>query len=144
MEVFNQMKDSSLIAKVPEMYKALESQIMTNLNFEQIVALSLFALDFDLETGFNRYTLKGEYMAAYNASKYYVLDHEYTEQIVEEIFGISPKINWDYSIEYVKFDMARINLGKDIEEVKQLLIDNKTILSEVYTLVEPGPGAGSA
>ena len=140
VEVFNQMKDSSLIAKVPEMYKALESQIMTNLNFEQIVALSLFALDFDLETGFNRYTLKGEYMAAYNASKYYVLDHEYTEQIVEEIFGISPKINWDYSIEYVKFDMARINLGKDIEEVKQLLIDNKTILSEVYTLVEPGQG----
>ena len=136
LEVFNQMKDSALIAKIPEMYKTLQSQIMTNLNFEQIVALSLFALDFDLENGFNRYTLQGEYMAAYNASKYYVLNHEYTEHIVNEIFGITPKINWEYSLEYVKFDMARINLAAAIEDVKQLLIDNQYILAQVYTLAE--------
>ena len=100
----------------------------------------LFALDMDLENDFNRYTLKGEYMAAYNASKYYVLDHEYTEHIVKEIFGITPKINWEYSIEYVKFDMARINLTDAIEETKQMLIDNQDILSLVYTLAELQPG----
>ena len=135
MEVFGQMKDASMIEKIPEMYRALEPQIMTNLNFEQIVALSLFALDFDMENGFNRYTLKGEYMAAYNASKYYVLDHEYTEYIVREIFGISPHINWEYSLEYVKLDMARINLADAILTVKQTLIDNQSILSQVYILI---------
>lgn len=135
MDVFSQLKDGSLIEKIPDMYKTLQDEVMTNMNFEQIVALSLFGLDFDMETQFERYTLKGEYMAAYNASKYYVLDHEYTEEIIEEVFGVKPSINWDYSIKYVTFDNARINLGKLIKETKQLLVDNQETLSLVYTLV---------
>jgi len=140
MEVFNQMKQASLVQDIPRMYKALEPQIMTNLNFEQIVALSLFALDFDIETGIERYTLRGEYMAAYNASKYYVLDHEYTEVIIREIFGVSPNINWEYSLEFVKNYMANVNLDEIIIENKQMLIDNQVLLGYVYTLLPIEPG----
>ncbi|MBT3319296.1 MAG: LCP family protein [Clostridia bacterium] len=140
MEVFNQMKSESKIAQIPQIYNTLNSQIMTNLNFEQIVALSLFALDLDLTTDLDRYTLKGEYMPAYNASKYYVLDHEYTEFVVREIFNVTPSINWEYSLEFVKNDMARINLEKAILDTKQLLISNAELLGYVYTLTPPGQG----
>ena len=128
MEVFNQMKSASTLQKIPEIYQTMESQIYTNLNFEQIVALTLFALDLDLETECDRYTLKGEYMKAYNAT-YYVLDHTYTQEVIMEIFGVEADIDWTYSIDYVKKDMAKRSLSSAIDKVSSLVANNQDILT---------------
>lgn len=104
LEVFSQLKSAEQLPKIPEIYGTLKSEIDTNLNFEQIAALAFFGLYLDPETELNRYTLKGEYLNI--PSMYYVLDHNYTQEIINEIFGVEAVINWAYSIDYVKANMA--------------------------------------
>ena len=131
MTLFEQLQDTSLIQEIPEIYQTVQSEIYTNLNFEQIAALSLFALNIDLDTDFNRYSLQGEYMKAYSAT-YYVLDHTYTEEVLKEIFGedVNLDIDWTYSISYVENDVAKTNLSEAIEELTELVEENEDILSE--------------
>ena len=128
MEVFNQMKSASLLSKIPEMYTALQDEIYTNLSLSQITALALFALDLDLDTEMGRYTLKGEYMQAYNAT-YYVLDHNITRDIIFEIFGVEPVIDWNYSISHVRNDVARDNLSGAIASLSALISSHHDILT---------------
>lgn len=128
MEVFKQMQSASLLQEIPEIYQAMESQIYTNLNFEQIVALALFALDLDLNTECNRYTLEGKYMKVYNAT-YYVLDHTYTKEIIKDIFGVEPDINWNYSLSYIQNYAAKRNLNQSIAKTENLLYKNQDNLA---------------
>ena len=137
MDVFRQMKGASLLQDIPEMYRAVQSEIYTNLNFEQITALALFALNLDLETECNRYTLEGEYMNVYNAM-YYVLDHTYTENVMKDIFGenVTLNIDWTYSLSYVRGDKqkrdsstASSSLSNAIGRLSSLVEKYKNVLS---------------
>ena len=133
MEVFNQLKDAKQLPKIPQIYQTMQSQIYTNLNFEQIAALALFALDLDLETECSRYTLKGEYMPAYNAT-YYVLDHNYTKEVIEKMFGVDqPDIDWTYSIGYVRLDMALQKLTAAMNNLNTLMQTHIDMLPQEMT-----------
>ncbi len=128
LEVFSQLKSEKLLPKIPGIYKELKSEIYTNLNFEQIAAFTFFALDLNPEADLNRYALTGKYMHAYNAT-YYVLDHTYTQEVVNQIFGIDADIDWTYDIEYVEYDMASRDLENAIEQTKNYLNKNEKALS---------------
>ena len=128
MTVFTQMKNTSLLQDIPEIYQNVQPEVYTNLNFEQIVSLTLFALDLDLDSESQWYKLKGKYMEAYHSS-YYVLDHTYTQEIISEIFGIEPDIDWHYSINYVKKVTATSNLDEAIQNLSSLVSDNQDILT---------------
>ncbi len=130
MEVFRQIKKANLLTEMPQIYDTMKERIDTNLTLEQIAALAFFALDLDPETELSRYALKGEYMEAYNAT-YYVLDHNITVDIIRQIFGqdVSKTIDWKYSIGYVKFDNAKINLDKAIIKLQDYLDQRRATLS---------------
>ena len=130
MEVFKQIKKANLLNEMPQIYDTMKERIDTNLKLEQIAALAFFALDLDPETELSRYALKGEYMEAYNAT-YYVLDHNITVDIINQIFGqnVSKTIDWTYSIGYVTFDNAKINLDKAIIKLKDYLDQRRATLS---------------
>jgi cell envelope-related function transcriptional attenuator common domain len=122
IEVFRQLKENAQITNIPKMYNAVSDEIYTNLNLEQIAALSLFMLDLDPDTELSRYALTGKYMWVYNAN-YYVLDHTYTEQVLHEIFGDDADldIDWDYSIEYVENVAAKQKLENAIDALQKYL-----------------------
>lgn len=128
LAVFSQLKSSNALPKIPEIYTKLQSEIYTNLNFEQIAALMFFGLDLNPESDLNRYALKGKYMRAYNAT-YYVLDHTYTKEIVKKVFGVDADIDWAYDIVYVDYDAASDELGKAIKKAEDYLNKNKSSLS---------------
>lgn len=128
LEVFSQLKSEKLLPKIPEIYSTLQSEIYTNLNFEQIAALTFYGLDLDPEADLSRYALTGKYMSAYNAT-YYVLDHTYTQEVVKQIFGIDADIDWTYDIVYVKYDTAAQDLEDAINMTKDYLNKNKAVLS---------------
>ncbi len=130
MEVFKQVKKANLLTEMPQIYNTMKEKIDTNLTLEQIAALAFFALDLDPESELSRHALKGEYMQAYNAT-YYVLDHNITVDIIRQIFGqdVSKTIDWTYSIGYVTFDNAKINLNKAIIKLQDYLNQRRTTLS---------------
>ncbi len=128
LEVFKQLKSSNLLPKIPEIYDAMKTQIYTNLNFEQIAALAFFSLDLDTDTELNRYSLTGEYTEA-KSSSYYVLDHTYTCEVVNKIFGVEPQIDWSYDLKYVEYDTAARHLEEAIKKAKNYLSENQAVLS---------------
>jgi len=131
LEVFKQVKKANLITQMPQIYNKMKDEIDTNLTFEQIASLAFFALDLDPDSGLARYALKGEYMQAYNAT-YYVLDHNNTVKIIKQIFGVdvSKSIDWKYSIEYVKNDVAKTNLTDAITKLADYLGQRRDTLSD--------------
>ncbi len=130
MEVFRQVKKANLLTEMPQIYNTMKERIDTNLTFEQIAALAFFALDLDPESELSRYALKGDFMQVYNAA-YYVLDHNVTVDIIQRIFGqdVSKTIDWTYSIGYVTFDNAKINLDKAIIKLQDYLNQRRVTLS---------------
>ncbi len=128
LSVFSQLKSSMRLANIPDIYNKVKHEVYTNLNFEQIAALTLFALDLDLDTECSRYTLKGEYTTAHGHS-YYVLDHTYTQKVIRDIFGIEPVIDWSYSLEYVKNENAKSALKKAIDTLGSFASKHKANLT---------------
>jgi len=103
--IFDQLKSRNQLVKIPEIYASVQDKILTNLNSEQIAALSVFAMSLDKEN-LNRHTLEGEYISnVYNAS-FYVLYNSKLKALVKDIFGIDIKPNPRYDVGYVRADKA--------------------------------------
>ncbi len=107
--IFDQLKSRNQLVKIPEIYASVQDKVMTNLNSEQIAALSVFAMSLDQEN-LNRHTLEGEYISnVYNAS-FYVLYNSKLKALVKDIFGIDIKPNPRYDAAYVRADKAAARL----------------------------------
>ncbi len=102
--IFDQLKSRDQLVNFPNIYSSVQNDVYTNLNLEQIAALTVFATGIDLGN-IERHTLKGEYMSAYNAS-FFVLDQEYKCEKVKEIFGVNIKPDTEFDIEKVQKDKS--------------------------------------
>ncbi|MCE5234603.1 MAG: LCP family protein [Clostridiaceae bacterium] len=105
--IFNQLKSRNQLVNLPNVYLGVKDYIDTNLNFDQIAALSMFALDFDT-ANLRRHTLAGEYISGtpYNGASFYVLKNDALRELVREIFGVSLEPDPRYDIAYVQADKA--------------------------------------
>jgi len=103
--VFQQLKSRNQLVNIPKIYASVQDKVKTNLNSEQIAALSVFAMDLD-PGHISRHTLEGEYISdVYNAS-FYVLYNSKLQALVKDIFGIRIKTNPRYDVGYVRADKA--------------------------------------
>lgn len=120
--IFEQLKSKNQILRLPRIYLSVKDKVYTNLNIEQIAALSLFASELGLDN-LHRHTLDGEYTVAYGIA-FYVLHQDKLAKLTRDVLGVKfkPKVEYDY--EYVKLDDAAI---KEIKKAQLLL---KTEISE--------------
>lgn len=105
--IFNQLKSKNQIVNLPNVYLGVKDYVNTNLNFDQIAALSMFALDFDT-ANLNRHTLDGEYISGtpYNGASFYVLKNSKLKELVKDVFGVSIEPDQRYDVSFVKADKA--------------------------------------
>lgn len=120
--IFEQLKSKNQILRLPRVYLSVKDKVYTNLNIEQMAALSLFGSEIGLEN-LHRYTLDGEYTIAYGIA-FYVLHQDKLAKLARDVLGVKfkPKVEYDY--EYVKVDNSTI---KEIQKAQLLL---KTTISE--------------
>lgn len=103
--IFEQLKSRNQLVNIPKIYASVQDKINTNLNSEQIAAMTVFAMGLDMED-LRRHTLEGEYINnVYNAS-FYVLDNDKLKKLVRDIYGIDIKTNPRYDLDYVRADKA--------------------------------------
>jgi hypothetical protein len=108
--------------------------VYTNLSFEQICALAVFAQNFDDLDDINRHVLKGEYHWAYDVY-YYLLDQEAKADLVKEIFGIDIGKDTKHDINYV---LAQEAARPDKEETPEEEPTDEPLPTE-----RPTPKAGT-
>ncbi len=103
--IFEQLKSRNQLVNLPKIYASVQDKINTNLNSEQIAAMTVFAMGLDMQD-LRRHTLEGEYISnVYNAS-FYVLDNDKLKKLVKDIYGIEIKTNPRYDLDYVRADKA--------------------------------------
>lgn len=105
-EIIKQLKSKDQIKNLPDIFKAMQENIRTNLDFTQICSLAIFGKDLDLEK-MKRYTLPGKFLNIDKDSYWGVVQSEKIK-MVKEIFGIDIKGN-------AKEDYYRLN---DLSERK--------------------------
>jgi LCP family protein required for cell wall assembly len=98
--VFRQLADSGQIGNLPEIYRSLKDMVLTNLSFEQICALAVFATGFDGWDSIGQHTLAGEYHTAYGVY-FYLLDQQAKADLVWQIFGVEIGIDKTHDLYYV-------------------------------------------
>lgn len=105
--IFNQLKSRNQLVNLPNVYLGVKDYVSTNLSFEQIASLSMFALKFD--TGnLHRHTLSGKYLSGtpYNGASFYVLYNKKLAELVKDVFGIGIEPDPRYDVSYVEADTA--------------------------------------
>lgn len=127
--IFEQLKSRNQIVNLPNIYLSVQDKIITNLNFQQIAALSVFALDLDMDD-LERYTLKGEYVngTSYSNASFYVLHNDELAELVKSIFGITISPDIRYDADYV--------LGEKAAALVEAYIDAADYLLTTYLMPE--------
>lgn len=106
--ILEQLQSRDQLKNFPKIYLSVQDKVYTDLNVEQIAALTLFAMDLDLDTDLHRHTLEGEYVnnTPYNGASFYVLDTEALQELMKEIFGITIQTDYRFDYHYVLADKA--------------------------------------
>ncbi len=98
--IFRQLKSTGQIANIPQIYQAVEQNISTNLDFKQISALALLALQMN-EDQLGRHTVDGEFLNM-DSTSYWGLHTSALQSLIKEVFGISPSIDGDINAANVR------------------------------------------
>lgn len=86
MAIFNTLKKSNKFKSLPKIYKSLTDNIDTNMNFNQLSALALFAKDLNKEN-IKMHMLPGDF-GEYNHISYWIVDQNKRVELVEKLFKI--------------------------------------------------------
>lgn len=127
ISIFRELADTGQISNLPEIYQSLKDMVYTNLSFEQICALAVFAARFNDWDDIGQYTLKGEYHTAYGVY-YYLIDQQAKADLVRQIFGADIGIDETHDLYYV------LNDGKESSSKKT---NDKTDEPEPTVSAEP-------
>ncbi len=105
--IFNQMKEKSLFVHFPLIYNAVAENMYTNLSVQQISALSLYAMDFDLDD-LTVYTVPGDYLHIGDGS-YWGIHQNELEEIIESIYGVDVSLDRYNDRRYIQSEVDRYN-----------------------------------
>lgn len=123
--ILTQLKSRDQLKNLPRIYLSVQDKVHTDLNLQQIAALTLFALDLDLDSGLHRHTLAGQYInnTPYSGASYYALDTDALKALALDIFGIKIKPDYRYDYRYVLADKAAA-LGLEYADFADYLAAN--------------------
>lgn len=100
LAIFNQLKSTGQITNLPKIYTAVQSNVDTNLSFEQICALALTAVRMDSDD-LNRHMVPGEYMRLY-ARDCWCLHTLKFQELISKVFGATVLVDPNMDVEALK------------------------------------------
>ncbi len=127
--IFNQMKSTGQIANIPKIYIAVQSNIETNLSFEQICALALVAVRMD-SAGLNRHMVPGEYMSLY-ARDCWCLHTLKLQELISDVFGAEVIVDPNADAEALKLyvETNRLAIAAELSAGNRAYADAQHLLT---------------
>ncbi len=129
LAIFQQMKSTGQIANIPKIYTAVQSNIETNLSFEQICALALVAVRMDTDA-LNRHMVPGEFMTFY-ARDCWCLHTSELEKMIRTIFGIDVTVDPNADVEAIKLyvETNRVAIAAELAAGNRAYADAQYLLT---------------
>ncbi len=122
LAIFNQLKSSEQLLKIPQYYGAIQGSVYTNLTIKQMAALGVFGMKLDFSC-IHPYSIPGDFLNIDGVS-YWGINQYKKRDMVKEIFGIEMKIDSKDDVKYIK---------KELKE-KQIALDAAS--GEAYNIIE--------
>jgi len=107
--IFTQLKEQKIMVYLPTIYEAVAEDMYTNLTMKQISALSIWAMDFELEN-LQRFSVPGDYLHIGEGSYWGIKQTEF-EEIIESLYGVDVSLNRYNDIYYVRGQVDQYNLA---------------------------------
>ena len=132
MAIFQQLKSSGQVPRIPEIYQAVEQNIQTNLSVRQISALALLALNMDTSQ-LERHMVSGDFLDLSSGS-YWGVNTKALKELIQEVFGVEVTIDDEISIESVKASVEEETVNPIEEELSAAgrAVDRGQSLMEAY------------
>ncbi|MDP2892679.1 MAG: LCP family protein [Bacillota bacterium] len=141
MAIFKQMKANSTLAKLPDIIKALEGAVYTNLSFEQICALVVFGSKLD-ENNITPNALKssnGKLTNIFNWN-FFIVDQEAKVKLLKKVYGVTVKQDIEHGWDYVELQWNMMQAQKYVEIVKAVISEDEARLPEEQKLTPEQKG----
>lgn len=120
--IVQQLKSTNQMGNIPNIYKAVEQNIMTNLTFKQICSLSLVALRMDMSQ-LGTHTVEGKSFS-YSSRDYWGIYAAKLENLMGEIFGTKVSVDPDVDV---------ANIAAQIERNRQLIAAELNAANTAYS-----------
>ncbi len=130
MAIFQQLKSTGQIQNLPDIYKAVEQNIQTNLSFKQITSLALLALQMD-SSQLYKHTVDGEFLNMYSVS-YWGINTSKLNKLIEEVFGINVSTDSDINVTNIKaqIEANRAMIAAELNAAKSAIAQADEILTQ--------------
>lgn len=125
--VFDKLKTTNLIFSVPEIIRALNGQLYTDMSFEQVASLAVFGSKLEDEN-ISMYTMGGTQKNIFNWL-YVITDQEKRVDIIKKVYKITVPKYTKYSLQYCGWLWATMQGEKYIDIVNGIL-DKDAALAE--------------
>ncbi len=129
MAIFQQLKSTGQIPRIPEIYQAVEQNIQTNLSFKQISALALLALKMDVSQ-LQRHMVSGNFLDM-DSGSYWGVNTKELEKLIQDIFGTEVSIDDEIGIEN-----AKAPIEEDSDRMAEELLNAEEAVSRGQDLME--------
>ena len=129
--VFEKLKTTNLIYTVPDIINAMKDKVYTNLSFSQMAAMAAFGSKLDA-TSIKMHTMwggDGQVKEVFNYD-YAFIDQDYRVELINKIYGVTVKKQYEYSYAYAKWLWAALQGEKYISIVEKILSDNEVAEAE--------------
>ncbi len=124
--LFKKMRDTKSLASLPDILKAMEGKVRTNLSFQQICAMVVFGSKLS-DDKIKLHTLPGDFHLIFN-SKFVVLDQKAKVRMVKEIFGVNIKADSKYGYTYAMREWQTMMASQCITKVQKVLDKDSKLL----------------
>ena len=137
--IFEQMKSTGQLVNIPNIYQALEANIMTNLTFKQISALALVAVRMDLSQ-LDRHMVEGAAFTAYQRS-YWGVNAQKLQKLIKEVFNKNITVDPDVDGETIQLQIQQYlqQISGELNRAAQAMAQAEALMtyedqldSEVY------------
>lgn len=127
--IVRQLKTTDQIANIPNIYKAVEQNIMTNLSFKQICSLSLVALRMDMSQ-LGTHTVEGKSFT-YGGRDYWGVYAGKLETMLADVFGAKVSVDPEVDVSAIttQIELNRQLIAAELNAAYSALSQGQGILS---------------
>jgi polyisoprenyl-teichoic acid--peptidoglycan teichoic acid transferase len=119
LALFQQMRNSKSLAKVPDLLSAMQGRIHTNLSFQQICAMVMFGSGLS-DDKIKLHTVEGKFALIFN-SKFVVLDQQAKVELVKEVYNADIKADNAYGYASATREWQKMMTQQYIAKVQKVL-----------------------
>jgi LCP family protein required for cell wall assembly len=137
LTVFKKLQSDSKILDVPKLLMSMQGKVFTNMNFEQLAAITVFGKDLP-QANITMRTMPGAYINLIFKRSYVLLDQAKRVQMIKDVYGVSVPKQYKYSANNARLLWAYMQGMAWDKEIKTIQAKDAKLPTDKQKLTDAG------